>query len=629
MVDWRRSSEPWQNMQIPYGLANFAAIREGNFFYVDKTPFLPLLESGATASRALIFLRPRRMGKSALVSLLSHYYDVYREAEFDSLFRGLWVYDHPTPEKNKYLILNLNFSTVAGGGDLEALAMSFLGSVKSSVQTLIMRYRDRIPELGRLEAELSTYGDGSDLLKAVLGIVGGTRYQIYLLVDEYDTFANDLLAKGEDELYAFITDKAGFVRNFYRSLKMGTELGTIARIFITGASPILLDDLYTGFNILTNISLHGRFNALAGFTRADVERAVDELVRDQPDLASIPGLAWGAPGSASGEPTGGPDERATLLGVLEQYYNGYRFSLDAKEKVYNSDLVLYFLREVAIHGRFPRQMLDPNARTDYQKLHNAWIESGADGQERRSMLESILQDGRIEAQLIEQFGRKGPSTRDQLVSLLYYTGMLTLSAEPPSGKEVWFDIPNRVIRELVWGHFAAFLKEQEGIELDQHPIRLGLRAMAVDGEIEPFLEAFHGEVVKAMGVKDLRQFSEKALKLMMMTAIVITEIFHPLSEKEFAQGYCDLFLSPTRLVPKARFSWMLEMKYLPATASPEEIEAAFAQANVQLRRYTSDAALVPAVTRGMQLRAGTVVFVSSKDVLYRPMSPGNAPDASS
>jgi hypothetical protein len=307
--------------------------------------------------------------------------------------------------------------------------------------------------------------------------------------------------------------------------------------------------------------------------------------------------------------------------MLEEYYNGYRFSLDAKEKIYNSDLVLYFLREIVVHGKFPRQMLDPNARTDYQKLHHAWTGTGADARERRSMLENVVQDGSVEARLIEQFGRKGPSTRDQLVSLLYYTGMLTLSAEPPSGQEVWFDIPNRVIRELAWEHFAAFLKDEDGVELDQHPIRVGLRAMAVDGVIEPFLETFHLQVVKAMGVKDLRQFSEKALKLMMMTAVVITEIFHPLSEKEFAQGYCDLFLSPTRLMPRARFSWMLEMKYLPAAAKPEEIEAAFAQANEQLRRYTSDPDLVPAVTRGMQLRAGTVVFVSSKDVLYRPLDP--------
>jgi len=284
-------------------------------------------------------------------------------------------------------------------------------------------------------------------------------------------------------------------------------------------------------------------------------------------------------------------------------------------------MVLYFLRELAVRGKFPMQMLDPNARTDYHKLHQIWTATGAVTHERRQVLETILAEGTIRAQLIEQFGRKGPSTSDQLVSLLYYTGMLTLSSEPPSGQEYRFDIPNRVIRELGWEHFAALLKEQEGVELNQHPIRAGLRAMAVQGTIEPFIEVFREQVVKAMGVKDLRQFNEKALKMMLMTTMVLTSIFHALSEKEFAQGYCDLFLSPTSLVPGARFAWMLEIKYLQATAKPEEIEAAFASANEQLLRYASDAELVPVVTRGKTLRAGTLIFVSSKEVLYRDLKP--------
>ena len=273
------------------------------------------------------------------------------------------------------------------------------------------------------------------------------------------------------------------------------------------------------------------------------------------------------------------------------------------------------------------QMLDPNARTDYHKLHQVWAATGADAGERRRTLETILAEGTIRAELIEQFGRRGPSTSDQLVSLLYYTGMLTLSAEPPTGREYRFDIPNRVIRELAWEHFAALLEDQDGVELNQHPIRAGLRAMAVDGTIQPFIEAFHRQVVKAMGVKDLRQFNEKALKMMLLTTMVLTSIFHALSEKEFAQGYCDLFLSPTNLVPGARFAWMLELKYLPGSAKPEEIESAFAQANEQLLRYTSDAALVPVVTRGKELRAGTLLFVSSKEVLYRDLKVAEPPAA--
>lgn len=614
-------------MKIPYGLANFAAIREEGYFYVDKTPFLPLLESRESGYTSLLFLRPRRMGKSALVTMLAHYYDIHRAPEFDALFRGLWVHDHPTPEKNRYLVLHLNFSTVSGEGDREALRRSFLTSVQGSIRTLVMRYRDRIPDLAGLDDDLKSTDDGAGLLSDLLSIVAGTRDKLYVLIDEYDTFANDLLSSGEEDLYSAVTGKAGFVRSFYRTLKAGTETGAIGRIFVTGASPILLDDLYTGFNIVTNISQHAQFNTLAGFTRADVERALEELLADRPDLATVPGLSWGpAAPRASGGPSA-PDQRTAVLGVLEQYYDGYRFSPRATERIFNSDMVLYFLRELAVQGEYPQQMLDPNARTDYHKLHQVWAGTGTSPAERRLVLERILDEGHVWARLIEQFGRRGPSSSDQVVSLLYYTGMLTLSVEPQSGREIRFDIPNRVIRELAWEHFAALLKEQEGVELDQHPIRAGLRTMAVDGAIEPFVEAFHRQVVKAMGVKDLRQFSEKTLKMMLMTTVVLTDVFNVLSEKEFAQGYCDLFLSPTNLVPGARFAWMLELKYLHAAAKPDEIEAAFVQASEQLRRYASDAALLPIVTRGHELRAGAMVFLSSKEVLYRELKPGDGAQA--
>jgi hypothetical protein len=593
-------------MKIPYGTANFGLIRREGYFYVDKTPFLPVLESPEAGYRNVIFLRPRRMGKSALVSMLGHYYDAYRADEFDALFRGLWVHDHPTAEKNSYLVLNLNFSTVSGEGGRDALTRSFVESVKGSLKTLLMRYRDRIPDLAELEGRLDGYSDAADLMNGLFGIIAGTRDRLYVMIDEYDTFANDLLSAGNDDLYASVTEKAGFVRTFYRSLKAGTESGAVGRLFVTGASPMLLDDLYTGFNIVTNISQHAPLNALAGFTRADVERAVDELLAGRPDLTAIPEIG----------------DRAMLLGVLEQYYNGYRFSEDGHERVFNSDMVLYFLRELVVRGKYPMQMLDPNARTDYHKLHGLWASSGPAAGERRQMLEGILRDGQVWSQLIEQFGRRGPSSTSQFVSLLYYTGMLTLAPEPPRGREHRFDIPNRVIRELGWEHYAALLKDLEGIELSTHPMSAAQYEMATSGDIRPFLEVFHGQVVKAMGVKDLRQFSEKALKMMMLTCVVLTGIFNVLSEKEFAQGYCDLFLCPTRFAPQARYAWMLELKYLAADAEAEEIEEAFAQADAQLGRYMSDAELMPALTRGLELRAGTLVFVSSKEVLFRAKDAG-------
>ncbi|MCC6552351.1 MAG: AAA family ATPase [Polyangiaceae bacterium] len=589
-------------MKIPYGTANFAKIRRKGYFYVDKTPFLPLLESAELGFSHLMFLRPRRMGKSALVSMLEHYYDRSWAGDFDALFRGLWVHEHPTPEKSSYLVLSLNYSQVASDGDHASLTRSFCEATKGGVRTFAMRYRAQIPELGDLYGDLNRYEDAGDLLTALFSIIAGTREQIYVLIDEYDTFANALLSDGKEDLYSAVTDRTGFVRSFYRTIKVGTETGAVERLFVTGASPILLDDLYTGFNIVTNISSRAQFNALAGFTRADVERAVDELLAARPDLASIAEVG----------------DREDLLAVLEQYYNGYRFSPDATERVFNSDMVLYVLRELVSGGRFPMHMLDMNARTDYRKLHRLWAASGPAAEQRREMLEGILRDGCVWSELIEQFGRRGPSSTYQFVSLMYYTGMLTLSPEPPDGKEHRFVIPNRVIRELGWEHLAGLLRDLEGVELNDHPFKEALRAMATSGSIEPFIQVFHEQVVKAMGVKDLRQFNEKALKMMLLTCLVLTGIFDVLSEKELAQGYCDLFLSPAPGTRDARYAWMLEIKYLGATAKPEEIEEAFAAAGAQLARYTSDAALLPRVTQGKELRVGTIVFVSHKEAMFRP-----------
>ncbi len=446
-------------MKIPYGLANFATIRREGYFYVDKTPFLPLLESRESGYSSLLFLRPRRMGKSALVSMMEHYYDLARADEFDALFGGLWIHEHPTPEKNRYLVLHLNFSTVSAEGDPQALTLHFSEVIKGAIRTLGMRYGHRIAPLATLYDEVKDYRDPAALMNNLIGIVAGTKDQIYLLIDEYDTFANDLLSSGLENLYSTVTGKMGFVRSFYRTLKAGTETGAIARIFVTGASPILLDDLYTGFNIATNISQHAQLATLAGFTRADVEQAVDALLRDRPDLGVLQGLAADVrdldPSAASGS------GRAALLDVLGRYYNGYRFSLQATEKVFNSDLVLFFLRELVSGRAIPRQMLDSNARTDYGKLHRLWVAAGLDAQERREALETVLETGHVWARLIEQFGRSGPSSFDQTISLLYYTGMLTLSDAPPSGNEVCFEIPNQVIRELGWEHFGKLLKQEK------------------------------------------------------------------------------------------------------------------------------------------------------------------------
>jgi len=589
-------------MRIPYGQSSFAVLRRDRYFYADKTPFLPQLERVEAGYRYLIFLRPRRMGKSLLVSMLEHYYDLAHEGRFGELFGGLWIHEHPTPERNRYLVLSLDFSAVTTDRGTDAMYESFGHAVKDAVRSLVMRHAERIPRLSRLETDLESYRDPAALMGTLFSILSGTGHELYVLIDEYDNFANRLLADGAHDLYESVVRGTGFVRSFYAALKIGTAKGVLARMFITGVSPILLDDLSSGFNILTHISLLPAFNTMAGFTRANVGRAVDEFLEARPQVQEDPRLG----------------DRSGLLGVLERYYNGYRFSEKAPERVFNSNLVLYFLAQIEQYGRYPPQMLDLNVRTDYGRLQRIAELSGAPGEEMRALLTRLLTEEKIQSRLVEQFGSRTMQSREQLISLFYYMGMLTFGAPPAETLVPELVIPNRVMRELQWEYLALSVKDREKIWIDTVSLEQALSAMATKGDIEPLLSQFKEQVVKKLGSKDLRQFNEKVLTLMLLAYIAQSRVFRILSEKEFSGGYCDLFLGLSEIAPAARYAWMLEVKYLKTNARPSEIEKAFESAYQQLDRYTSDADLVPLLTLGKALKAGALVFVGAKDVLFRP-----------
>ncbi|HWN69721.1 MAG TPA: PD-(D/E)XK nuclease domain-containing protein, partial [Haliangium sp.] len=270
---------------------------------------------------------------------------------------------------------------------------------------------------------------------------------------------------------------------------------------------------------------------------------------------------------------------------------------------------------------YPADMLDLNVRTDYRSLQRIGMLTGTGRDERRTLIESILSEGGIQTSLVRQFGVAGLSSQASFLSLLYYMGMLTLAQQPPNisvgAVGYRLEIPNRVIRELQWEHLALLLKDEGDLAIDTRDIEAALQAMAFHSDIEPFLALFHERVIKAMGLKDLRRFDEKSLKLMLLAFISLSRLFHPLSEREFAQGYCDLFLGASPLHPAAKYAWLLELKYLPASAKAAQIEDAFAHAAEQVARYAQDERLVPLLTQGQALKAGALVFVGARKPLFR------------
>jgi len=587
-----------------YGNANFADIRRRGSFYVDKTPFLPQFESDLYGAKNLFFLRPRRFGKSSLLSMMAHYYDVSLADQYDELFRGLWIYDHPTPEKSKYMVLHLNFSQMTSEGTEDVVKHNFAGIVKNAIQTLGIRHGTRLPKLATLFDAVQAESDPAHVLYSLTSIITGSGHALYVMIDEYDTFANALLSAEKKDIYSKITDKFGFVRSFYRTLKAGSETGAIGRVFVTGGTPILLDDLMTGFNVVTNISNNPHYNALAGFTKADVERALDEVLRDQPELQSIPQVG----------------NREQLLSTLETFYDGYRFSPHADERIFNSTMVIYFLRELASSGRYPAQMLDANARTDYDKLHAFWASTGPDAEGRRKIIETLLTERKVWSPLIDRFGTREDPTDAQFVSLMYYTGMLTLAPEPPSVDEVLFEPPNRVMRELGFNHYTRLIKDLEQIDFRDRSLVGTLKTMGTVGNIDPFVEKFRKECLEVLSNRDTMNYDEQSMKMLFIGALTATTVFFVFSEKEFAHGYGDLFLVPNPTLRNGKFAWLFELKYLPTNATAKEIEAKFEMAQAQLKKYLSDEKFIGALSKGLELKAGTIVFVGCSRMEWRAYS---------
>jgi hypothetical protein len=407
-------------MKIPYGISDFGQIRSEGYFYADKTPFLPVLEQGY---RHLVFLRPRRFGKSTLLSMMAHYYDLGRADRFDALFHGLWIHDHPTAERNKYLILHLDFSTVATDRGQEAVLRSFFEAVRSGVESFIVAYRERIPELVRVDERLGSFVEPEALLSALLGIVEATGHGLYVLIDEHDHFALALLSLGGEAM----SERTGFVRAFYGALKSGTSTGAVRRVFVTGVSPLLLDDLSTGFNCARHGSLDPDLATLAGLTRADTERAVDRLLDMQPHLG----------------------DREALLGRLEEGYGGYRFSTKATEHVFCPGMVLSFLQALRDGHEAPRDGLDRDLRAEYARIQQMGELTRTDRDVQRALLSTIAYEGHIRSELVEHFGFKTlVEPHAAFLSLLYSFGMLTLGASPRNVMGYDLDVPNRMVREL-------------------------------------------------------------------------------------------------------------------------------------------------------------------------------------
>ena len=545
---------------IPYGYAFFKGIRREGCLYIDKTRFLHALEQ----VRFAFFIRPRRFGKSCWLSLLESYYDRTEAADFDAVFAGTAIAADPTPNRSRYVVLRFDFS---GSGD------SLAPLERELDEYCTMRLKDTLeanPDLFPAAAleRILTPSSINGRLTALFFHAGRRGIPLYVLIDEYDNFANTILAHRGPDAYHSFTHGGGFYRNFFATLKAGTENGSIERLFVTGVSPVTMDDVTSGFNIGSNLSLRPEFNELLGFTEEEV-RGMVRMYRDLGVFDQDPEAA---------------------LATMREWYDGYRFAKAAPNVVYNTDMVLYYLKHSLPNKPGPRNLINDNVRIDYGKLRHL-LTVGREINERRlngnfDLLRGVISEGRAASEVMSSLPLARLAERENFLSLLHYFGLLSIRGAAAGTPQL--AIPNQTVRRLLYGFLRDAYDDVGVFSVDPVEFDRLTRRMALTGDWRPVIERLSAAMAEQTGVRDYLQ-GEKLVQGFVAAYLSTSNYFVFQPEMELAKGYADLVLEPRpERYPGMRYGYVIELKYLPRGASEAEVAATAAAAEAQARRYLGD-----------------------------------------
>ena len=541
--------------RIPYGMMNFVAIREDNCYYVDKTRFVEKVEK---ANKFFFFIRPRRFGKSLTISMLHHYYDINAADKFERLYGDLYIGKHPTPNHNKYLVIYLNFAVV--NADLG----NYRSALDAHCNTRFNSFCDTYASLlsSGFKDELNRKNGCVEQLDYIYNECDRVGLKIYLFIDEYDHFTNHILSDAARlEEYKGETHGTGYLRTFFDTIKSGTY-SSIERVFITGVSPVTLDDLTSGFNIGTNYSLDYDFNEMVGFTEKEVREMLTYYGQHYQFNHTI-------------------DE---LIEIMKPYYDNYCFSEDAygETTMYNSNMVLSFLyKYIGNRCRLPKRMLDENIRVDYNKLRML-IRKDKEFAHDASIIQTLVSKGYVTGELKEGFPAEDIANNDNFLSLLYYFGMVTIGGIY-RGKPK-FVIPNEVVREQVYTYLLDNYHDNH-LYTDKDKLSLLEENMAYDGEFKPFFQFIADSIYTFASQRD-RQKGESFVHGYTLALTSLCCYYRPISELDNQNGYADIFLRPRCEIYKdMEYSYIIELKYLKSQATEAEVKAAVKQAEAQVCRY--------------------------------------------
>ena len=534
---------------LPMGISDFRRIRRENYYYVDKTAWIPKFE---LVSSFLFFCRPRRFGKTLMLSLLESYYDCKQTADWDRLFGGLWIHEHPTAERGKFQVMRLDFSQVTGTLDqLKAKSRRYMDIM---LNIFASKYEDMY--FDGFAKEVEKYRNAKEKLIYITETAKKYGNRLYLILDEYDNFTNTVLAQHGEAVYRTLTHADGFYRDLFKLFK-----GNFDRILMMGVSPVTMDDLTSGYNIATNITTDPWFNQVLGFSEPEVRAMLDYY-----------------------RPLSGTElSTDEMLDQMRPWYDNYCFaerSLETDPKMFNSNMVTYYVNTLLRRGTAPDSMEDPNAKTDYTKLRQL-IRLDTIDSYRRGIVHRIAQDGYIYSKVKDYFPAIELIKKENFISLLYYYGMITMTGTYHGEQRL--GIPNNNVRRQ---YYDFLLDEyQRTADLDTWELKEAFVSAAYEGEWRALLQYIADSYREDSAVRSAIE-GERHLQGYFLAYLNMYQGYLTAPEVELNHGYCDFFLMPDKLrQPDIAHSYIIELKYLKADATDEEAARQWQEAEAQIRQY--------------------------------------------
>lgn len=568
---------------LPYGMMNFEDIRLDNYYYVDKTSFIPLIEQ---SDRFFFFIRPRRFGKSLTLNMLQHYYDVRTKDKFDSLFGDLYIGKHPTKDRNSYLVIKLNFSGITG--ELHNYRKSLDEHCRIVFDYFCDVYADYLPE--GIKEKMAEKDGVVSQFEYLFTECARVNQKIYLFIDEYDHFTNTILSDVDSlNRYTDETHKEGYLRAFFNKIKSGTD-SSIKRCFITGVSPVTMDDLTSGFNIGTNYSLSPRFNEMMGFTEDEVRKMLTYYSTTSHFSHTV-------------------DE---LIELMKPWYDNYCFAQESygRTTMYNSNMVLYFVKNyIEYNGETPKDMIEDNIRIDYEKLRML-IRKDKEFAHDASIIQTLVSQGYITGELKKGFPAASIIDPDNFVSLLYYFGMLTISGTHEGKCKL--TIPNQVVREQLYTYLLNTYNDAS-LSFSSYEKNELSSALAYRGTWKTYFD-YIADCLKRYASQRDKQKGESFVHGFTLAMTAQNRFYRPISEADTQEGYADIFLSPLLdIYPDMKHSYVIELKYAKYKDPENRVEELRLEGIAQTNRYadtdtvknaigTTQLHKIVVVYKGMEMR---------------------------